>query len=295
MILAGSFLPVIGFACLLLAPLPLAVLGSLEGHRPMSIAELMIEVTLFIAVSPMWAVYFLIGCAPMSAVMFMLSRKDFRASKNYTGAESLLVCSGVSIAAKLILVAVFYFMTGRSILMPDASQMESVMSELYANQPALHETVRHVLAIFPYLMPSMLCIYAGAEVFVNYSAHCSVMKRYPKCENSLPELPAFSSWRFPVSLMIVSALSLVAGYFINIDDWFDGAIFVTNLQMVLNVFMFIHGLAFAFWLMEGFRLRRGTKVIICCILAVPFFWMWLIVMGMSDMLLNLRDRIKFSK
>ena len=66
-----------------------------------------------------------------------------------------------------------------------------------------------------------------------------------------------------------------------------------NLQIVLNVFMFVQGVSVAFWIMDGFKFRRMSKVIACVVLSFPFFWPWLIVVGMSDMALNLRERIKF--
>ncbi len=66
-----------------------------------------------------------------------------------------------------------------------------------------------------------------------------------------------------------------------------------NLQIILNVFMFIGGLSLAFWIMDGFKLRKGVKAAICFVLGFPFFWPWLIVVGMCDVVMNLRERIKF--
>ena len=295
LMLAGSFLPVIGFIGLVLCPLPLAVLGCLEGQRSMSVAELMVEATLFLAVSPSLAVYCLIGCAPVSAVIFMLSRKDVREVKKFTGGESLLICTGTSIAFKVILLAAFWFFTGRNILFPSASQMNIIMSQLYGDQPELMAALSQVLAIFPHLLPSMLVIYAGVEAYLNYSMCYSLTRKIlPGTKNFPPELPAFTMWRFPVSLLMASVAGLVFRWLIDLDEWFTGAMFVINLQIIVNIIMFIQGLSLAFWIMEGFRLRKGTKIGICILLSIPFFWAWLIVMGMSDMALNLRERVKFS-
>ena len=96
-----------------------------------------------------------------------------------------------------------------------------------------------------------------------------------------------------MSLMLVSFLSLVAGYFLDMDAWFEGSVFVMNLQIVVNAFMFVEGLAVIFWIMDGFRMRRGGKIAVCVLLGFPFFWPWLIVIGMCDIVLNLRERIKF--
>ncbi len=294
--LSGYFLPVFGVIGMMLCPLPLAILGNLEGHKRMSIAELMIEATLFLAVSPSMAVYFLIGCAPVSAIIFMLSREEFKDAKKYSGAESLLVCTAFSLAMKVVLMLVFWFFTSRNILFPDSAQMNVLMNQMYGNDPEMQRAVSQVLAIFPYLIPTMTVLYSTAETYLNYSLCHSITRKYfPDTKNFPPALPAFINWKFPVSLLIASIFSLVMGYFIDIDTWFAGSMFVLNLQIVLNAFMFIQGLSFAFWLMHGFKFRRFTKIIMCIIFTIPFFWAWLIVMGMCDMVLNLRNRIKFGK
>ena len=296
LILSGYFMPVLGVIGMMLCPLPLAVLGNLEGHKRMSIAELMIEATLFLAISPSMAVYFLIGCAPVSAMIFMLSREDFRNAKKYSGAESLLICTGFSLAMKVILMLVFWFFTCRNILFPDAAQMSVLMNQMYGDNPELHRAVNSVLSFFPYLIPTMTVIYSSAETYLNYALCHSIMRKYfASSKNFPPSLPPFINWKFPVSLLFASIFSLALGYFIDIDSWFAGSMFVLNLQIVLNIFMFIQGLSFAFWLMHGFRFRRFTKMIMCIIFTIPFFWAWLIVMGMCDMALNLRDKIKFGK
>ena len=294
MIAAGSFVPGLGLLGLMLCPLPLSILGNLEGHKRMSIAELLIEATLFLMVSPAMAVYFLVGCAPLSAMIYTLSREDIKAVKNYSGAESLLLTAGASIAFKLVLIVLYWFFTKKNILISDMSQVEPMIAQLYGSQPELMAAMMRVLKVIPYLMPAMLVLYCSAEAYLNYSL-CSKLTRkiFPDSKNFPPELPEFKMWRFPVSLIAVSFLSLLAGYFLDIDEWFQGAVFVMNLQIIVNVFMFIEGLAVIFWIMDGFRMRRGGKIAVCVILGFPFFWPWLIVIGMCDIVLNLRERIKF--
>ena len=294
LILAGSFFPVLGVLGLMLCPVPLSILGNIEGHKRMSVAELLIEATLFLAISPTMAAYFLVGCAPLSAMIFTLSREDFKEVKKYSGPESLLITAGASIAFKLVMIALFWFFTKRNILLPDMSQMEAVMTQLYGNQPELMETMRRVLRLLPYLVPTLLIVYCAAEAFMNYTLCRSLTRKlFPNCKNYPPELPPFTMWRFPASLMVVSFLSLLAGYFINLDEWFEVSVFIMNLQIILNVFMFIGGLSLAFWIMDGFKLKKGVKAAICVVLSFPFFWPWLIVIGMCDIVMNLRERIKF--
>ena len=294
MVIAGIFLPVFGFLALMLCPLPLAVLGCIEGHKNMSIAEFMIEGILFVAISPSIAIYYLLACAPLAGILFLLSKNELKEIKKYTAAESLLLCVGISITFKLILILGFWIFTKQNILFPDVHQMNITLNELYGNQPELQEAVRTVLSVFPYLLPTMLVLYATIETFLNY-ALCSRLtkKLFPNTKNFPPELPEFKVWKFPVSLLLASIFALVAGYFIDTDTWFWGAIFIMNLQIVISALMFVQGLSMALWIMDGFKLKRATKILIFIILSFPFFWPWLIVIGMCELALNLRDRIKF--
>ena len=294
MMLAGIFMPLMGIIGLMLCPLPLAILGCVEGHRQMSIAELMIEVTLFVVVAPSMAIYFLIGCAPVSGILFLLSRDDIKTVKKFTGAESLLLCIAASIIFKLILVIAFWLFTDKNIMFPDVQQMKMILSDLYANQPELQESVNTILNVFPYLFPTLLTLYSIAEGFLNYSLCYKFTKKlFPSIKNFPPELPEFKLWKFPVSILIASIFALIFGFFVDTDTWLNGSIFVMNLQLVISVLMFVQGLSVSFWIMDGFKLKRRTKIFICIILSIPFFWAWLIVIGMCELALNLRDRIKF--
>lgn len=294
MILAGSFLPLVGFLGLMLCPLPLCILGSLEGRKSMSIAELMIEATLFLAVSPSMAAYFLVACAPLSAMMFVLSQESFKSIKKYTGGESVIIIAGASIFFKTILLAAFWFFTGKNILFPDVVQMEAAMSQLYGDRPELSAALAQVLAVFPHLLPSLLVIYAGVEAYLNCSLCVAVSKKFfPSLKNIPPELPEFKLWKFPASLLMVSVVALILGWAVDVDTWFTGTMFIMNLQIVVNLLMFIQGLSVAFWIMDGFKLKRGTKILVCLVLTVPFFWPWVIVVGMTETAINLRGRIKF--
>ena len=294
LILAGFFVPGIGFLGAMLCPLPLAVLGCLEDTRKMSLAELLIEVTLFIAVSPTMAVYFLLGCAPIAGTIFLLSRHEFKEVKKFSGPESLLVCVASAIGFKLLLVVVYWLFTEQNIMFPNVQQLAASLYDIYDNQPEFQDAIKQVLALYPYLFPTMLVSYGIVEGFLNYALCGKFIKKYfPTSKNFPPELPEFKLWRFPLSLLFASMFALIMGFFVDIDNWFWGSIFLMNLQIVVSLLMFVQGVSLAFWIMDGFKLKRGAKIFVCIILTFPFFWPWLIVIGMSELALNMRDRIKF--
>lgn len=296
LMLAGSFLPLFGLIGLILSPLPLSVLGCIEGRKSMSVAELLIEATLFLVISPTLAVYYLLGCAPVAAVIFMLSQESFRNVKKLTGGESYIICVGASLLFKTLLIWAFWFFTGKNILFPDSAQLSDIMSRLYGNDPELMSALRQVIAIFPRLLPSLLVIFAGIESYLNYSLCYSVMRKFfPDSKIYPPELPPFTLWKFPASIFFVSLGAFILGWLIDSETDLTVMLFIMNLQIAANVIMFVEGLSLAFWLMEGFRLKKGIKTALGIMLFIPFFWPWLIVIGMCDMSLNMRERIKFSK
>lgn len=262
----------------------------------MSAAELLIEATLFLVISPTLAAYYLLGCAPVAGMIFMLSQESFRDAKKLTGGESYVICAGASVLFKTLLIWAFWYFTGRNILFPDQAQLNDVMSQLYGNDPELMSQLQQVIAVLPRLIPSMLVIFAGVESCLNYSLCYSVMRKFfPASKNYPPELPPFSLWRFPVSIFIVSVSAFVLGLLVEAEADYAVMMFIMNLQIVANVIMFTEGLSLLFWIMEGFRLRKGVKIAVCIVMFIPFFWPWLIVMGMCDMVLNMRERIKFGK
>lgn len=260
----------------------------------MSAAELLIEATLFLVISPSLAVYYLLGCAPLAAVIFALSQESFRDIKKLTGGESYIMCAGTSILFKTLLLWAFWYFTGENILLPDASQTTAIMTQLYGDDPEIASALRRILSLLPHMLPAMLVIYAGIEAFLNYSlCYTFTRKLFPQSKNYPPELPPFTLWKFPASILLVSASAFILSWFLDAEGDFEVTMFVMNLQIAANVIMFVQGLSLAFWIMEGFRLRRGTKIAFGVIMFVPFFWAWLIVMGMCDMALNMRERMKF--
>ena len=296
LILAGSFLPLFGVLGIMLCPVPLSVLGCAEGRKSMSAAELLIEATLFLVISPVLAAYYLLGCAPLSATLFMLSQESFRDAKKLTAGESYLICAGASILFKALLLWAFWFFTGRNILFPDQTQLNEIMTQLYGDNPELMTALRQIIAIFPRLMPSLLVIFAGIESYLNYSLCYSVTRKFfPASKTYPPELPPFTLWRFPVSIFFVSLGAFALGWLIDAEADLTVMMFILNLQIVANVIMFAEGLSLSFWLMEGFRRRKGIKMALGAVMFLPFFWPWLIVIGMCDMTLNMRERIQFSR
>ena len=281
----GSFFPAFGFIGIMLSPLPLALLGCSYGRNKAAISEIIAEVLLFLFISPYMALYFFIGCAPISGIICAL--KEFRQKFQFSAGENILICFTVSVFSKLILMIVFWFLTGHITMFPDTPQLEIILNEIYKEQPSLLEALQMVLYLFPYMIPLFVMLYSGAEAFLNYK----LCVKFTKKKNFLPELPQFIDWKFPNSVLYALLFSLIAGLFINFRTWEEGSMFVFNLQLLVNIILFIQGLSFLLWLTFRFNFKPLTRFFSCLVLVFPFTWLIVIAAGMGELMADFREKL----
>ena len=292
LIALGMLFPLLSFWGLLVCPLPLVLLGCREGGKWMGAGTFLTE-TLLLFLSPSLSLYFLLGCAPLSLALFLLAEK--RQRLNWTGGESLFAGLIVSILAKLALLAVFWGLTGRNILVPDLAQIELLFGGTGSLSPdqrlTLQETLRQTAALLPYMTPSLILLWSGLEVLVNYQL-CEHLLRRRGVDRRPPALPPFVEWRLPVSLLPAMVLSIILGFFLDADKWLEAAMFVVNLRLVLNVLFFVQGISLGLWWMKRRNFRPLVRFLLLILVLFPLTWVWLIVLGMGDMAFDIRARVK---
>ncbi len=285
LVACGNFAPVFGFIGLILSPLPLAILGCNENRNRAGIAELIAEALLLLLVSPYMALYFFVGYAPVAGMICAL--KDLQKAHSLTAGENILAIFTVSIIAKLILMSVFWYLTGHNAMFPDAPQLEVILNEVYREQPALLEALQMTLYLFPNMIPLLVILYCGIEAFLNYS----LCVRLTRKRNFFPEIPNFLTWRFPNSILFALLFALIMGFFTDFRVWEEGAMFAFNLQLLLNVFVFLQGLSFLFWLITvRFKFGRLAKIFACLALVFPITWLFVIMAGMGDIMSDFREK-----
>ena len=290
LIVAGFFVPVAGFFALMLCPLPLAVCACGEGHKKAAFAEIIVEAVLLLAISPTMALYFLLGCAPLSGTILILSE-----SKKYKSSENYLICVAVSIVSKLFVMFVFWMFTGKNILLPDANAVKILMSQIYGNDREIKNLLNQVLIIFPKMIPAILILFSSLEAFLNYSLCNILVKKFYPSKKHPEDFPAFTSWRFPKSLMTVLFFALMIGYFTDFDDHPDLAMFAINLQILINFIMYAEGFSLIFWFMNRYKFNKIFKSLGgILLLFFPFLWAWVIIMGMCDNVFNFREKLSGS-
>lgn len=285
---SGIFVPVLGFWGFLISPLPLALLGMREKPTWQVAGTALVMGALPLFLDPFSALFFLVGVAPLSYAL------SFSARTRGVGSEALLLCSGVSIASKLVLLGIFWVLAGYNPLVPDPEQMRLLVMRLYSELPlegeqawVFKEAVDEMIALFPYMLPSLILVSSILDAFLNYRLGVFCQKgRVP----TLPSLPPFTEWRFSRTLLPAMFLAFFIGLFAL--DWTPGTMFALNLKLVLNVFFFLQGLSLLWWWLECRRVGLLWRCLVLVVLTFPILWLWLVFLGVGDMIFDLRRRGK---
>ncbi len=287
----GFFVPVLGFVGFLTVPLPLALLGMRDGGRWQAVGVALAGGGLALLLTPLSALYYLMAQAPLSCALSFVSRGRRK------GAEALLLCSGISVISKLLLLGVFLALTGHNPLMPDPEQIRLLLTRLYSELSldgerawALREAVEEMAALFPYMLPSLVLVSSLFEAFVNYGL--GVLCQRGRAQ-SPPPFPPFSDWRFSGTLLPALFLAFLTGVFAS--DWTPGAMFAMNLKIVLNVFFFVQGLSLIWWWFLRRRVGMFWRCLALAVFVLPVFWLWLVFLGTGDMIFDLRRRVGGAK
>lgn len=289
---AGNLLPFLGWWGQALSPLPLALTGCRRGFARMyagavfSAVLLMLPVLPGLPMHPLLVMYFLVGYVPLAFAIVFAARRRLDIE------ISLILCMCVSIVSKLVMMIAFWALTGRNFMMPDAGQLKLTLEGIYSapsSDAAAVETVMVLMRLIPYMIPSILMIISGIESVI-CCALCERFQRGRRGEVSPMHLPQYTDWRFSQTLLPAMLLSFLLGIAWNIDEWTDGAMFAVNLKLLLNILFFIQGISVIFWWMNKRGLGRGAKIAAAVLMLVPLAWVWVILMGVTDMAIDMRTR-----
>ena len=83
-------------------------------------------------------------------------------------------------------------------------------------------------------------------------------------------------------------LAFLMGFFAS--DWTPGAMFAMNLKIVLNVFFFVQGLSLIWWWFVRRRVGVFWRCLALAVFALPVCWFWFVLLGVGDMIFDLRRR-----
>ena len=277
--------PLLGVWGLLICPLPLAILGCRDGGRAMAWGLLLTELLLTVLFSINFAIYFLVGHAPLSLAIYTVAGTRWKVG------EALLACTLTSLGMKLVLVAVGILLVTMGQVPPPLNYNDP---NFYAGlPPELIPTAR----LLPYTLPSLFLILAGLDAFINYKLCVYFLRRRPhlllsqRIERCPPVLPPFSNWRLPWSLLPAFMLAMLLGRLWDTKTWLTMAMFAVNLKVVLGILLFIQGVSLVLWWMKryNFFLTSRILVFLFIVLFLPM-WILIILLGVCDIAFNFRLR-----
>ena len=281
---AGFFTLPLGVAAMIFSPVPLALLGAREGKVLMTWGIFGVALGLTIGFSPMFALSFLLG---HGLLCFGLALPLGKLEK---GSESLLFCIIVSIASKLLFVAVSVALTGYNPYAIDPAAVQNMHPGMLRglSQEQLNHAVNTIVLMFPFF----IIVYSMLDSFVNYKL-CEALQR--RHEVKFPPLPPFGEWRFPISFLYVFVFAFVLPLIVEDNETQLWRMLELNLKFIVNLFFMLQGLSLVWWMSGKLTenhsfLLLPLRVMLIGLLVMPVFSTWMTALGLLDMCFDLRSK-----
>ncbi len=289
--ICGS-LPVVGMVLIFLTPVPLVIL---EMRHDLRIGFLALTVGALLALlveGPLSAISYSLGFAMLGLALGRIIEL------RRTAVEILGWGSLVSLACKLILAVIMFYVTGLNPMNLDMTGMQKVM-DLALKLPGGTENAESVktmmettMKIVPLVVPAVFILVSVVDCTICYLISSRVIKRLSHEE--LPSLPPFVQWRFPLSVLwafLVALGCLVIG---SRDP--ERFAFLTriglNLQILVQYLFILQGMSLVAWWMENMGLSKGLRIPVLVVLFIfPLMSTMTTYVGIIDMCWNVRARI----
>jgi uncharacterized protein YybS (DUF2232 family) len=285
----GFFVPApLGTAGLLFCPAPLALLGARENNRWMTVGLAAVSMFLALFFGPLFCLYFLLG---EGLLCFGLSLPLGKLEK---GSESLLFCTGISIASKVVFFTVMVALTGKNPFIPDLEALNAAFSRVSmtalsrgGDAASLEDSLKQMLAIAPYMLPSLVLLSSMLDSFLNYKL-CEFFQRgRPR---AFPALPPLGEWRFSKSILGACLFAFALPLLVETDNWPLGAMLEFNLKFLVNVFFFLQGFSLVWWWLSKRKVHLVLRLLAAVSLLFPLLGIWSVALGVGDLCFDFRTR-----
>jgi uncharacterized protein YybS (DUF2232 family) len=280
--------PPAGTLAILFCPTPLALLGAKENNGLMAAGLAGISALLSLFFGPLFCFYFLMG---EGLLCFGLSLPLGRLEK---GSESLFFCTAVSCLSKIVFFAVMVALTGRNPFVPDVEALNASFSRMSAamltqgdNGAFLEDSLKQMLSLAPYMLPSLILLSSMFDSFLNYKL-CEFLQRGRR--RAFPALPPLGEWRFPRSLLWAFLFAFALPLLVKTDGWPLGTMLELNLKFLVNVFFFLQGLSLVWWWLLKRKVHLLLRLLAAGALFFPLLGVWSVALGVGDLCLDLRTR-----
>lgn len=291
--LLSTYLPFFSFIGYFIMPIPMTILFVKYGLRQAILLGITAGILMGIFIDPLTAI---IQIATFGAVGIALGagfKEKWPPAKLLMGVTAALIGTAIGLAALMYGVMDVNIVAALGdvfdTLMQETMEQykNSGMSELQlAETKAQLEEVRRLL---PTMLPMFMCLAMAIIAYVNVKVSQFFLQRLGF--DVRPFLP-IRYWEMPRGVIYLYILALVMKYWgtTRSIEWLN--IIGLNLNQMAFFFICIQGLAFLFYFLDRrFHISTGLQAIIIALFFVmPVFSYAAFIMGLIDMLANIRKK-----
>ena len=291
--LLSTYLPFFSFIGYFIMPIPMTILFVKYGLRQAILLGVTAGILMGIFIDPLTAV---IQIATFGAVGIALGagfKEKWSPAKLLMGVTAALIGTAIGLAALMYGVMDVNIVASLGDVFDTLTQetMEqyknSGMSELQlAETKAQLDEVRRLL---PTMLPMFMCLAMAIIAYVNVKVSQFFLQRLGF--DVRPFLP-IRYWEMPRGVIYLYILALVMKYWgtTRSIEWLN--IIGMNLNKMAFFFICIQGLAFLFYFLDRrFHISTGLQaVIIALFFVMPVFSYAAFIMGLIDMIANIRKK-----
>lgn len=260
--LVSVYLPLIGFFLTLLMPLPIIFLGIRHGLKWSIMATVVAGLISIILMHPIYAIIMVISFGCIGIALGHAFHQEYSPTKSLI-CGAVAVCLSITLGTMVSLVALG--------INPITIQIDAVNKAasffLTYNQPALagidlsalSEKIQLITKLFFIVLPAGFIISSIILSYINIMMTISILKKLGYSMSSFPPLRQLTLPGYFVLLYGLAMLLTYFGQVKKIDLFYHVGL---NLQLLVNSFLLIQGLAISSYLANKYHLSKIVFIVI---------------------------------
>jgi len=259
----GVYIPLVGVILALFSPVPLVILGMRYGLKRGVISGLTSSFLLLLITGPFQAFIFLFNSAVVAIAVGYLVGKGLKAN------EVILYSALVSLMSKIVFFALSALIVGVNPLEVNLKLIQDSLrssAEIYEkfglagrDSYLLGRNLENFLGYLRMVFPAVIIVASALDAFLTFVVSGWILK---KIGEPFPELPSFSEWRFPRSLLWGMGLGVI---FSILGEEMTNFYLVSagaNLQLVFGFLFILQGISLADYFMKRFRFHKWVRYLL---------------------------------
>lgn len=303
LVLAGSFLPVIGMLFLLICGVPITVVTVRYGGRLGAMSALVAVGLLSILTGPLSGLAYGLQFILIAWIFgWMFSRRKSAVKTISAGIISSMVATVILALLSFTLMgfSTEQFQEMQSVYINDVVDMYDQMGllEQMAGENATAAEVKVIMeenmVVIYRILPAVLLLISAVSAIVNYLVTVQILKRL---KIKIPRLQSFKKMALPANSVwgLILAWGLwLAGPYVPVS-WLP--IIAQNILLIYGALLFVQGMAVSAYWFNVEKMGMGMKIF--TVVFIVFFFVGFIVacamIGLGDLLFDFRKLRKQQK